>query len=129
MKCNSTILLIEDSPIDQIITRQLFKKVLLIDDINIVNNGLEGINWITNTVLERPLIVLLDINMPIMNGFEFLEAFKEFSDEVKANVNIYILSSTLDPNEIQKIKTHELIKGHLIKPFSPNAFEAMIQQE
>ena|SRR5436190_1426114 len=129
MKNNNIFLLIEDNPIDQIITRQLFKKVLDINDLNIVNNGLEGINWITDAVLDKPLIVLLDINMPIMNGFEFLEVFKNFSDEIKANVDIYILSSTLDPNEIEKIKTHDLLKGHLIKPFSPKEFEAIIQHK
>src|SRR6478752_5974802 len=114
MKSKNIFLLIEDNPIDQIIARQLFKKVLDINDINIANNGLEGINWITNTVLEKPLIVLLDINMPVMNGFEFLEAFKKLPEEIKANVDIYMLSSTLDPNEIQQIKKHELVKGNLI---------------
>lgn len=122
MPFNATILLIEDNLIDQLIIKQLFKKVLNIASIAIANNGKEGIDWIKNNKNSKPLIILLDIQMPIMNGFDFLEAFAKLKNEVKKEIQIFVLSSTLDPEEIDLINANNYVTGFLNKPFPIEEF-------
>ncbi|PIF33265.1 response regulator receiver domain-containing protein [Flavobacterium sp. 9] len=119
MELNSLFLLIEDNLIDQLVTKQLLKKVFSIEQVSIANNGKEGIQWLNNNkrINHQPLIILLDIQMPIMNGFEFLDEFHKLSKDTKKGVQIYVLSSTLDADEIKLIEENEYVTDFLNKPF------------
>lgn len=117
MEINPVFLIIDDNLIDQLVTQQLLKKVLHVNQVVIVNNGQEGLQWILNSKKEtEKLIVLLDIQMPVMNGFEFLEEFQKLNDGIKNEIQIYIVSSTLDPDEIHQVKKNENVSGFLSKP-------------
>ena len=59
-----------------------------------------------NLALCYKTILLLDVNMPTMTGWEFLEAFKDFESEIKNNVCVFILSSSVDENDIEKTKKY-----------------------
>ncbi|WP_428232042.1 response regulator [Flavobacterium sp.] len=123
MESNTTFLLIEDNLIDQLIIKQSFKKALNIDQISIANNGREGIQWIHENKKQQCLIILLDIQMPVMNGFEFLDEFDKLNKEIKKQTQIYVLSSTLDPDEILRIKGNNCVTGFLSKPFPVEEFK------
>ena len=111
-------LLIEDNLIDQLVTRKLLKKILDIDQVFVANNGLEGLQWIIkNKKISHSLIILLDIQMPIMNGFEFLDIFETLNEEIKNEIQIFVMSSTLDQEEIERIKNNIYVKDFLNKPF------------
>jgi len=129
MEFKETFLLIEDNLIDQLVIKQLFKKVLKIDQIAIANNGKEGIEWITENKNKQSLIILLDIQMPIMNGFEFLETYDKLKNELKKDTQIFILSSTLDPDEIDIINSNNYITGFLNKPFPIEEFKIILMQK
>lgn len=117
MEFNSTILLIEDNLIDQLVTKQLLKKILDINQIFVANNGLEGLQWIIkNKKVKQKLIILLDIQMPIMNGFEFLDIFQTLNMEIQKETQIYVVSSTLDSDEIEQIRKNEFVQDFLNKP-------------
>lgn len=118
MELKPLFLLIEDNLIDQLVTRKLLKKVLDIDQIFVANNGLEGLQWIIkNKKICHSLIILLDIQMPIMNGFEFLDIFETLNEEIKNEIQIFVMSSTLDQEEINRIKDNIYVKDFLNKPF------------
>lgn len=118
MEFKSLFLLIDDNLIDQLVTKQLLKKILGIEQVVIANNGKEGLQWLINNKRNnQPLIILLDIQMPIMNGFEFLEEFHKLSKEAKQGIQIYVLSSTLDPDEIKLIEENPYVTDFLNKPF------------
>ncbi|MCD0470628.1 response regulator [Flavobacterium sp. JAS] len=118
MEFKSLFLLIDDNLIDQLVTKQLLKKILGIEQVVIANNGKEGLQWLNNNKRNnQPLIILLDIQMPIMNGFEFLEEFHKLSKEAKQGIQIYVLSSTLDPDEIKLIEENPYVTDFLNKPF------------
>jgi len=118
MESNPTFLLIEDNLIDQLVTKQLLKKILNVDQVFVANNGLEGLQWIIkNKNARKEIIILLDIQMPTMNGFEFLELFETLNEEIKKEIQIYVLSSTLDADEIEEIKKSSYVTGFLNKPF------------
>lgn len=127
MTYNLEFLLIEDNLIDQLVIKQLLKKILNITEVNITNDGNEGILWLKNNLKRhQSLIILLDIQMPIMNGFDFLNEFHQLSENSKKDIQIYALSSTLDLDEIQKIKNNKYITDFLNKPLSIEEFKKKI---
>jgi CheY-like chemotaxis protein len=124
MKFEPVFLLIEDNLIDQLVIKQLLKKVLEATEVNIVNNGREAIQWLNdNQDLKQSLIILMDIQMPIMNGFEFLDVYDKFSEEFKKTTQIYVLSSTLDQDEIKRIEENNYVVGFLNKPLQIEKFK------
>jgi CheY-like chemotaxis protein len=124
MKYKPIFLVIEDNLIDQLVINKLLKKVFDATEINITNNGMEAIQWlIDNQDLKQSLVVIVDIQMPIMNGFDFLNAYDKLSEEFKKITRIYVLSSTLDLDEIKKIKENNYVVGFLNKPFQIEEFK------
>jgi CheY-like chemotaxis protein len=128
MESNYTFLIIDDNAIDQIIAAQLLKKVFGATRINMANNGNEGIQWINThrTHFSESLIILLDIKMPEMDGFEFLAEYEALTEDFKKNTQIFMLSSTLDPDDIQRAKSNPYVKSLLSKPLPINEFREMI---
>ena len=128
MKANYKILIIDDNIIDQIVTKKLLKKTLGITEISSANNGKEGIQWLRNHYHnpEESLIILLDIKMPEMDGFEFLTAYEKFSEDFKNNTQIFMLSSTLDPEDISRAKNNKYVKTLLNKPLPIKEFGEII---
>ncbi|HKX87005.1 MAG TPA: response regulator [Flavobacterium sp.] len=120
MKCNYTFLLIEDNAIDQLVTKQLLRKIIGAETINTVDNGKDALQWITNNKekLDNYLIILLDINMPVMNGFQFLAEYEDLPDHVKKQTLIFMLSSTLNNEDLDKINKNNCVKSLLSKPLS-----------
>jgi CheY-like chemotaxis protein len=123
MEYKPLFLLIEDNLIDQIVTQQLLKKVFNVEQIIITNNGQEGIEWLKNNKSNQPVIILLDIQIPVMNGYEFLEEFDKLSEETKKELQIYVLSSTLDAAEITYIKENQYVIDLFSKPFPVEEFK------
>jgi CheY-like chemotaxis protein len=127
MESKPAFLLIEDNLIDQLVTKQLLTKVLHVTEINITNNGMEGIQWLnSHQDINQSLIILLDIQMPIMNGFEFLNAYEKLNEDFKKANQIFVLSSTLDGDEISRIKETNCVAGFLNKPLPIEDFKKAI---
>ncbi|KAF2082987.1 response regulator [Flavobacterium sharifuzzamanii] len=117
MPYRSQFIIIEDNLIDQFVIKKLLKKGLDVNPVYIANNGREGMNWILKNQNQNPLIILLDIQMPVMDGFEFLKEFDNLPEDVKENIEIFVLSSTLDSDEIKKVKENKYVSDFWNKPF------------
>ncbi|MEW5677327.1 response regulator [Flavobacterium enshiense] len=128
MKPDYTFLLIEDNVIDQLVTTKLLKNTLGHFNINIVSNGKEGIEWLYEyqSNFSESLIILLDIKMPEMDGFEFLSHYELLPDEVKSTTEIFMLSSTIDSNDIKKANENSYVKKLFSKPLPVQQFKEMI---
>ncbi|MBP8066883.1 MAG: response regulator [Flavobacterium sp.] len=127
MKPDCCILLIEDNIIDQLVTTKLLKKTLGDLDISVVNNGREGIEWLHEHEKDyHSLIILLDIKMPVMDGFEFLSRYDSLSEDVKSATEIFMLSSTLDATDIKKANENNYVKKLFSKPLPVLQFKEMI---
>ncbi|MFT5890078.1 MAG: response regulator RpfG family c-di-GMP phosphodiesterase [Dokdonia sp.] len=103
----------------------LITKVLdiknLVKNLLIFKNGKEALDYFVRTLklLEErkiPQIILLDLNMPIMNGWEFLSSLSEYDFPELKNATLYIVSSSINPADIERSKTINLVKDFLIKP-------------
>lgn len=129
MKNNTAFLLIEDNLIDQLITTKLLKNIFDDFQFNVVGDGKQGIEWLHQfNYNHNPLIILLDIKMPQMDGFEFLFHFDKFPEELKNKTQIFMLSSTLDPNDLKRANENCYVKKLFNKPLSLNDFKEMINK-
>ncbi len=91
------------------------------------HNGQLAIDYIKDLVENHeqlPQLVLVDINMPILNGWEFIEAFEALNLEVKNDM--YMLSSSVYENDIEKAKSYKSVKGFISKPLSIDRLKELI---
>lgn len=117
-----TIWVIDDDPIYQIIINKLIKKSDFFSTANSFKNGKEAIDLLQNTIkkdsLSPPDIILLDINMPIMDGWEFLEALEILKPGIEKKIIIYIVSSSIATEDKNKSKKYSDVLGYISKPIS-----------
>jgi CheY-like chemotaxis protein len=120
-------LIIDDNDIDRLITSRLLNS-RGITDIHAVNSGSEAIHWIKDHVdtLGQSLIILVDIMMPGMDGFQFMDAYDALDASLKKITQVFMLSSTLDPRDIQRVEKHKAIKDLLSKPLSVSKLNSLV---
>ena len=117
-----SVLLVDDDEINNFISIKLIKKALLNTEIMACLNGKFAIDQLYE-VQKRdpdklPDYILLDINMPIMNGWEFLDEYKRLNIDAQGKTKIYIISSSVFSNDINKAKSYPLIKDFISKPLN-----------
>jgi CheY-like chemotaxis protein len=72
-------------------------------------------------------VLLVDIQMPIMNGFEFIEAFENLPETIRKNYIIYVLSSSINDNDITRVRYHTSVKQFLNKPLTSNTLSTILE--
>ena len=122
------LLVIDDDDINIFIIKKIVEKTGF--DIEMVsrNNGQQALDYLNETIAQHkalPSLVLIDINMPVMNGWEFIEAYEELHIEQK--VDMYILSSSVYENDIEKTKGYKAVKGFISKPLSMERLTELIK--
>ncbi len=120
-KVNSSCI-IDDDPIFVYGTKRIMKQVGFCENIYVFENGLDAItalNKMTDEGRELPKLIFLDLNMPIMNGWDFLEDFLKIPNHNREDVTIYIISSSIDPRDIERVKTYTVVSDYILKPVTP----------
>jgi len=123
------VLLIDDNDIDLKINSKVIKLSNFFDEIVLCQSGQEGLEYITknlDTPELLPNFILLDIQMPEMDGFEFLESYKNFPTTFLDHCRLAILSSTLDFGDIKKAEANPLVIKLLKKPLYPNELHELL---
>ncbi len=123
------VLLIDDNDIDLKINSKIIKLSSFFNDIVICQSGEEGIAYISKNLNQPELLpdfILLDIQMPEMDGFEFLELYKRFPQTFIDNCKLAILSSTLDFGDIKKAEANPLVIKLLKKPLYTSELQELI---
>ena len=72
-----------------------------------------------------PDFLFLDLNMPVFDGWSFLQAYRQLSEEVKQHCALYILSSSIDEDDAKKAKIHEDVRDFVAKPLNKNKIEVV----
>ena len=110
------ILLIDDDEIDVRIVLRALKEENVSNPVTVARDGIEALELLRDdregTRLEKPVLILLDLNMPRMNGFKFLEVIRE-DPQLKGNI-IFVLTSSRDDRDMLKAYEHN-IAGYLLK--------------
>lgn len=126
-----SILSIDDDPITLMLSKMVLKKTEFCKELITAQNGEEAINYFEDLIAARnltnyPKLIFLDLNMPIMNGWEFLDTFimKNFH-QIFNGIKVIILSSTVDPNDIEKSKNYPIVANFLAKPINKEMLEKL----
>lgn len=114
------IWVIDDDAIYQIIINKIIQRSELFSTTTSFKNGKEAIDNLhdnlNNNIEALPDIILLDINMPIMDGWEFMEKMGLIKSKFSKNITVYIVSSSIASEDKNKSKTYSDILGYLSKP-------------
>lgn len=123
------IWVIDDDIIYQTIINKLIQKSGVFSTHSSFMNGKEAINSLNNSLEDNshlPDIILLDINMPVMDGWEFMEEIKKIKSKIGKHIQIYIVSSSIAIEDKNKSKTFGDIIGYIPKPVSINDLLSII---
>ncbi|MCE6989498.1 response regulator [Dyadobacter sp. CY323] len=121
MKPLLNFFLIDDSAFDLFIYEKLLIKSGITESVRTFNSAREALKHLANHGSTLPeIIILLDLQMPDMNGFEFIDEFDLLPEAVKAQIKIFMLSSTIDTRDIEKAKASPHIIDLLPKPLEVN---------
>ena len=112
MRNRKPILLVEDDQVDAMIIKRAMNNIKISNYLIIRENGEEAMEYLNDITNEQPAIILLDLNMPKMNGFEFLEAAK--SDDAIKNIPVIILTTSNE--KFDRIRSFRLgAAGYIVK--------------
>lgn len=113
------ILLVEDDEVDIITVERAFVKANIANPLFKARNGLEAIDLLHSNKIKSPRIVLLDLNMPKMNGLEFLEVIR--SDKELKRLPVIVLTSSSDERDVWRAYD-KYVSGYMTKPISMDQF-------
>lgn len=122
------ICLIDDDEIQNFINEKIIQRFLPSSQVSKYLNGQSAINDIRSEKLN-PDVILLDINMPMMSGWDFMDIVQ--SDNLLTSgekpTKVYILSSSKDPSDIEKIKEYDLLLGFFHKPLTQANLQSLLE--
>lgn len=107
------ILLVDDDEDCNFFHTRLIKKMNIAENVAIALDGKEALDFLTSEekgVYPRPAIIFLDINMPVMDGWDFLEAYSSLNDDQKAQIILIMLTTSLNPDDKQKALNNRYVK-------------------
>lgn len=114
-----SILLVEDDEIDVMNVKRAFKKTAINNPLFVASNGIEALNVLRSGKINLPYVVLLDLNMPKMNGIEFLTELRK--DEMLSNAMVFVMTTSNE--ESDKKHAYKLnVAGYIVKPLGMDDF-------
>jgi CheY-like chemotaxis protein len=129
---DKVIWVVDDDLVYQTIISKIIKKSGVFCTHSSFTNGKEALNSLKKIIEEDdtlPDIILLDINMPVMDGWEFMEEIKKIKSDIRKDIHIYIVSSSIAIEDTNKSTTFNNIMGYIPKPISVNELIAIVSNK
>ncbi len=124
MRSQKPILLVEDDRVDAMTVKRALKDINVTNRLDVVGNGEEALVFLRDEKNEKPCIILLDLNMPKMDGIEFLKIAKQ-DDGLKMIPVVVLTTSEEEPDRIGSFKLS--VAGYMIKPVDYRQFVEVIR--
>ncbi|MFY0672907.1 MAG: response regulator [Bacteroidia bacterium] len=122
MAAINKVYLVDDDEINNFICTNILRKISFCDDVVAYESGTEAIDAlkdaINNGQNDIPDVIFLDINMPIMNGWDFLEEFKGLKSQIEKKVSLFMLSSSIYQADVEKSKQYDDVVDFVTKPLN-----------
>lgn len=130
MKRLKLILLIDDDETTNYLNKRLLERLDIAETIDVVTNGEEALLYlraIQNQGLPLPDLIFLDIQMPVMDGFEFLDTYQRLPQEVRDRMVVTVLSSSASFNDLTRVKQYASVERHISKPLKEETVQEVLQ--
>jgi CheY-like chemotaxis protein len=123
-------IVIDDSKLDCFIAEKIIKNTGKSESITSFQQAKDALVYIASN--KQPdehshTIILVDIQMPVMNGFEFVEEFEKLPGFITSNYTIYIISSSINENDLNRVHNYSTVKQFLNKPLNSNNLAILLQ--
>ncbi|MEC4048653.1 response regulator [Flavobacterium sp. SUN046] len=136
MKKLNCILLIDDDEGTNFLNKFIIEKTGIAEKVDTVYNGKEALEYLTNTgkyshrgsEYSQPALIILDINMPIMDGWEFINAYNNLDDNQKGEIVIVMLSTSENPDDIERAQKLTSISEFRNKPLTIDIIEEIFNK-
>ncbi|MCF0048494.1 response regulator [Dyadobacter sp. LJ53] len=127
MKTALRFIVVDDDPINNMVCKYVITNFAPAAGIQLFTDPAKALQFIQNDheADNQETVLFLDINMPVMSGWEFLDAYSSFEDKLHSQIKIIILSSSIDPEDIEQARNHPLVSGYFPKPLSKETLMKM----
>lgn len=124
----SLVMLIDEDEIDNIINQKIIESNKFAESIQVYQTGTEALDYLSKNEKSPdrlPDLIFLDINMPIMDGFQFLEEFEKLGEPIRDKCKIIMLSSSISPRDIDRAASNRYVRKYLNKPLNARYLSAI----
>src|SRR5690606_39581165 len=125
MRLIKNLLLIDDDEIFTFLTKRTIEETNLVEKIKIFGNGQDALEFLERAIAHKeplPDIIFLDINMPILDGWGFLEEFISIKPFLGKKVMIFLVSTSISPHDIERAHNISEVSAYIIKPLTKEKF-------
>ena len=125
------VMLVDEDDIDLLINERIIKKAGFADRIIKFDSSQSALDYLkeqANTPENIPELAFLDINMPIMNGFDFMDAYQSYPLKVQEKCKIIMLSSTIHPDDVKKAEAYPQCLKYMNKPLGKAVLEVLLPE-
>ncbi|SFW25980.1 response regulator [Cellulophaga fucicola] len=124
------VCIIDDDDIYQFTIVKTIKALDLAKKIMVFSDGEQALNFMLDNLknnYDLPDVIFLDNNMPIMDGFQFMEEYTKVKPQIDKKITVYMVSSSVDPVDIERANSVAEINGYIIKPIKPGQLKSIIE--
>ena len=121
------IFLVDDDHIYQFTAKKTLESMGLQGQVSVFTDGEQAISFIRDHIEqpeELPDIIFLDINMPVMDGWQFVEEYQRLN--ITKKISLYMVSSSVDETDMKRSRAYDVIDDYIIKPVGRNRFEELL---
>lgn len=130
MKKPVNILLVDDDDLFTFLFGEYMKECDFPVSVKQLNHGLLALNYLDELQQheqQQPDIVFLDLSMPVMDGWEFIDEFSQWIKKTGKTIPLFIVSSSISPYDIERARSLKTVKDFIIKPASPEKIISLIK--
>ncbi|PKH68882.1 response regulator [Flavobacterium sp. ALD4] len=123
------IAIIDDDSIFQFIAKRFIKSFESVNETLIFSDGKDAIDFLFSNVDDQnklPDIIFLDINMPVMNGWQFLNKYIELKSKIEKKIMIYVVTSSNNPDDFIQAKSIHEVADYIVKPINREKYTSIL---
>ena len=131
MKTIRKLAIVDDDSIFVFLTKKNIALTHLVEQMQVFENGFEILEFLKNNLdnpEQLPEIILLDLSMPIMDGWQFLEQMETIKNNLPCKISMYIVSSSISPDDIKRAQQISLVTDYILKPISKEKFIDLVEK-
>ncbi|MGI9547285.1 MAG: response regulator [Flavobacteriaceae bacterium] len=129
MKVLENVCIIDDDHIFIYGVKRLIEETSFCENLLVYQNGQDALDGLKEKVQHGgnlPSLIFLDLNMPMMTGWEFLDEYLQINEQDPTKSRVYIVSSSVDPKDLLKIKEYSVIRNYILKPVTADDLQNIV---